>query len=295
VHFAALHPESVRRLILISPDGLAGEEGGLLALSRLGVLVDAGLALFTRPLIGWILKSSVFFDPSKITEEFVDSVVRTLSHEESRRAVARMAREVVGTDPVGEILPTLAARTLILWGVEDGVLPASWSLKFRDLLPDADLKLIQGCGHMPTVEKPHETALLVLAFLGYSGPSDIPTAEQHPDGEGRGPAYREGAKAYTFGRSSAMTRPPALKRLSVPVDWDTTTAIEPVMAVKAAAAACRAPSPEGRFTVVFSGLRNVPADMITPSPRTMKAPSMVENSLSVSPRLGSRTFFSSSR
>ena len=88
--------------------------------------------------------------------------------------------------------------------------------------------------------------------------------------------------------------PPPLKRDTLPVDCDTTTTRQAVVSERAAAAACRAPSPGGRFGASFSGLRNVPADMMTPSPLIMNAPSIVENSFTVSSRLGSRMFFSSS-
>ena len=58
----------------------------------------------------------------------------------------------------------------------------------------------------------------------------------------------------------------------------------------AAADACRAPSPCGSSTPGTVDRRNAPAVSTYPSSVTMKAPSMVANSLMVSSSLGSRTF-----
>ncbi len=55
--------------------------------------------------------------------------------------------------------------TLLLWGDSDGVVPPQYGTAFRDLLPNANLQVIECCGHIPQVERPEEFTAAVTGFL----------------------------------------------------------------------------------------------------------------------------------
>lgn len=56
--------------------------------------------------------------------------------------------------------------TLVLWGREDGILDGETETKkFMRELPDAELRWIEECGHVPHIEKAEETASLIHEFL----------------------------------------------------------------------------------------------------------------------------------
>lgn len=63
-------------------------------------------------------------------------------------------------------LPTIAAPSLILWGRQDGILDGEeFASKFVETLPDARLRWIEECGHVPHLEKPDETADAIAEFM----------------------------------------------------------------------------------------------------------------------------------
>jgi pimeloyl-ACP methyl ester carboxylesterase len=63
-------------------------------------------------------------------------------------------------------LPYVKAPTLLLWGQDDKLAPPPYAEAFRNLLPNAQVRLIAGAGHYPQLEKPDEFARAVTEFLG---------------------------------------------------------------------------------------------------------------------------------
>jgi pimeloyl-ACP methyl ester carboxylesterase len=54
----------------------------------------------------------------------------------------------------------------VIWGEKDNFVPRSHGETYAKLIPNSgELKIIQGAGHSAHVEKPEETAKLVLDFL----------------------------------------------------------------------------------------------------------------------------------
>lgn len=62
-------------------------------------------------------------------------------------------------------LAGLHMPALILWGQEDAIVPAALGRKLADDLPHAHFHALPGCGHLPTIEKPSESAALFAEFL----------------------------------------------------------------------------------------------------------------------------------
>ncbi|MBO9411944.1 MULTISPECIES: alpha/beta hydrolase [unclassified Ruegeria] len=63
---------------------------------------------------------------------------------------------------------TLAAYTgpaLVLCGREDGLCPVERHQLMHDLLPNSVLHVIDGAGHLPTLEKPNETTAALARWL----------------------------------------------------------------------------------------------------------------------------------
>jgi len=55
--------------------------------------------------------------------------------------------------------------TLLLWGRHDPVVPLSVGEKLFDVLPNAQLVILEECGHLPPEELPQESLKGVLKFL----------------------------------------------------------------------------------------------------------------------------------
>lgn len=63
-------------------------------------------------------------------------------------------------------LHRISVRSLLIWGREDRLMPSTHAGAWESGIPNLRKHLIAGCGHMPFVEKPSETADAILEFLG---------------------------------------------------------------------------------------------------------------------------------
>ncbi|WP_293575760.1 alpha/beta hydrolase [Phaeobacter sp.] len=64
-----------------------------------------------------------------------------------------------------ETLRQFTAPTLVLCGQQDTLCPLSRHELMHDLLPNSELAVIDGAGHLPTLEKPTQTTAALLRWL----------------------------------------------------------------------------------------------------------------------------------
>jgi abhydrolase domain-containing protein 6 len=166
VHYTERYPETVQKLVLVAPDGLAGEEGGWRVITRLDPLIEAGLALTNRSFVTIALRTIIFHDPTLVNPDLVDCFAGVLLTPEGAHATALITHGIIGRDPVDEVLPHIAHETLIIWGERDRLLSPRWAPRYIELLPQAELRIVPECGHAPMLEKPEQTARLIAEFLG---------------------------------------------------------------------------------------------------------------------------------
>lgn len=154
---AAHRPDRVRRLVLVGSLGLWLEEAPI-----------ADFFIFTLS----ERAKALWYDPSS------DAAKATLAQPED--PAARMEADLARTQTLAAIgkfiwpIPErgLAKRihritmpTLLLWGDSDSVVPPAYGKAFEQLLPNASLKVIKQCGHLPQQERPEEFLDAVLGFL----------------------------------------------------------------------------------------------------------------------------------
>jgi pimeloyl-ACP methyl ester carboxylesterase len=90
-----------------------------------------------------------------------------LVHQLARRAVAdyplhaQIMREVVHSPTLSKRIDTPA---LIVWGKEDRLLNPQAAGAMKALMPDSEVVLMEGIGHVPMLEAPRRTARDFLAF-----------------------------------------------------------------------------------------------------------------------------------
>jgi pimeloyl-ACP methyl ester carboxylesterase len=73
--------------------------------------------------------------------------------------------KVVNED-VTELLPRIAAPTLIVWGSRDDDVPVQHGLTMERLIPDAGLVVLEGAGHFSYLDQPDRFCRVVRHFLG---------------------------------------------------------------------------------------------------------------------------------
>ncbi len=124
----------------------------------------------SRLLTRLVLRTIVFADPARVTDELVDDVHRHLRTPEAERSfVAWLRGELrplkLGTsfaDRLGEV----AAPTLLLHGREDRVIPWRKAHRASERIDGARLVVVPGCGHWVMREAPETFRREVLAQAG---------------------------------------------------------------------------------------------------------------------------------
>jgi pimeloyl-ACP methyl ester carboxylesterase len=87
----------------------------------------------------------------------------------SARANAAAARLLwpLGERGLAKRLHRIESDTLLLWGAEDAVVPASYAKRFAAGIPGRSvIRTVEGAGHLAYVDQPDATAQAVLEFLG---------------------------------------------------------------------------------------------------------------------------------
>jgi pimeloyl-ACP methyl ester carboxylesterase len=84
----------------------------------------------------------------------------------NRFAFAKLAWEPRGFNPALEKwLHRIKLPTTVVWGREDKVLPVALAARWGELIAGAKVSVLDGCGHLPQVEKPDELAQIVKQHI----------------------------------------------------------------------------------------------------------------------------------
>jgi pimeloyl-ACP methyl ester carboxylesterase len=109
---------------------------------------------------------SMFCDPDALDPSVADVVVdefqRHYSSAGARVAFYASARNIYLDRPFGDggfypRLAELAPPALFVWGTHDKLIPAGFRRHVAEVLPGAEQVVLDGCGHVPQVERPEQT------------------------------------------------------------------------------------------------------------------------------------------
>ena len=153
---ATMCPHVIDRLVLVAPTGLKPEVGEIL-----DIFYYPPEEIFPRTVFDAATipeRERLFGRPP--TPEEAEIALR------NREMTARLTWKPYMFNPrLPHFLPRVTAPTLLVWGREDGIVPVICGEQYRRLLPDATLRVLERCGHLPLIERPDEFAGLVLDFL----------------------------------------------------------------------------------------------------------------------------------
>jgi len=157
LRFALESPRKIERLVLVSSMCL-GKEIALWArfLSSPAFLMpigEAGVALFKA--LGWLIKLL------HIPFEFVNPLPRV------KMSLGKSIMTLKGqTTVLLNQLSELLVPTLLVWGVEDAMVPVAHAYAASELIPDCQLHVFDGCDHNVYKQKSQEFSQLLTRFLG---------------------------------------------------------------------------------------------------------------------------------
>jgi pimeloyl-ACP methyl ester carboxylesterase len=167
---AVTQPARIRSLALVAGGGVGTEVALFLRLCTLpGMPLVA--RVFGSPAQARSVLRSCFYDARRIPEALYDEAERYgyPSFGEFVNAL-RSGVTIGGVKPsVRDYWVAQAPRyrgpVLVIWGKQDAVLPVAAAEAARDVMPQAELQLIDRCGHLPMIERTDAFLAALLPFL----------------------------------------------------------------------------------------------------------------------------------
>ena len=122
----------------------------------------------------------VAFAPGfKIPDEFVEDVDRMTfsAYDDSPDGFDDYTKE----ESLDRRMAETGKPLMVIMGAEEQIVdqPAKRLAEYRATVPGTETKLISGAGHSPNVEKPAQTAALVLGFAPAAKPPTKPNRRSH--------------------------------------------------------------------------------------------------------------------
>ena len=164
VDLAAEFPEKVKKLILVSAAGYFKDDTqsktrALARTNEFRKLLKSGVPRF---IVKRLMENS-FGDRSKISKFQVDLYYGLANSEGNLASLIKLANTEIKPRP--EKIKSIQTPTLVMWGSEDRIVKVSNAQYFHADLPNSQLIIYEGIGHIPQVEIPLRSAEDVKTFL----------------------------------------------------------------------------------------------------------------------------------
>ena len=185
MQFAYQFPERCERLVLVSSGGLGREVHPLLRAATLPGS-ELVLPLLTQPRVarrrrGASAGRSASAPAGRHRPRRGRARLRLARRRRGARGVPATMRAVL--DPGGQRVSALdrlylaeAVPTLIVWGERDPIIPVAHGRAAHEAMPGSRLEIFDGVGHFPQLERPHEFARLLAAFIDETEPAELDMA-----------------------------------------------------------------------------------------------------------------------
>lgn len=159
--FAAEHPDLVDKLVLVDAAGLDSP-------IHHDVPVDMNPASREGVRKLW---ETLFYNKKLATNRLVDYEWQSRLRDGENATVQRLVHALVsGNEFEDGKVGMIQARTLVIWGRNDVLLPVGFGERLNAAIAGSKLMVINECGHVPPLEKPLEFVRVLLEFLDQPGP-----------------------------------------------------------------------------------------------------------------------------
>ena len=159
--YAAAYPEQVKTAVLFDPAGILEYESELFGLVGAGdnPLIPSKPGDFER-LMDFALEKKPFipWPVAGVLEE------KALANEAINNVIFAAIRDTGFESDFRSIVSRIKSQVLVVWGKEDRVINYRNGEVFADIIPGAQLEILDGVGHAPMIEVPEVSARLFLEF-----------------------------------------------------------------------------------------------------------------------------------
>ncbi|KAI4373355.1 hypothetical protein MLD38_011488 [Melastoma candidum] len=162
IDFAVSYPEAVEKLVLIDASVFAEGTGNMANLPK--PLAYAGVAVLKSfPLRFYVNVLAFIGLPLSTNLDWTN--IGSLHCQYPWWADASVDFMLSGGYNVTGQISRVKQRTLIIWGENDKVISNDLAKRLVGELPNATLRQVPNCGHLPHVEKPSDVAKLIVDFV----------------------------------------------------------------------------------------------------------------------------------
>lgn len=151
-HVAVKHPERVAKLVLFDSAGLYEAPAW-----------DTRLFTPVSSVELEQLDKLLMPHPPAVPSFIVSDILR-VSRQNAWVIHRALASMLAGHDATDALLPKLKMPVLIVWGAEDHITPLSQGEKMHSLVPQSQLDVVPGCGHLAPVQCAPEIGPKVVDF-----------------------------------------------------------------------------------------------------------------------------------
>ena len=150
--YALKNPARVGSLVLTGSSGLFEDSMG-------GSFPKRGNYAYVEERVGY-----TFYDPSIATKELIDEVFNVTNSNPKCLRIIAIARSAQRHN-LSKELAKIDVPVLLVWGLNDTITPPPVAHEFLRLLPHAELRFLDHCGHAPMMERPAEFNSYLRGFL----------------------------------------------------------------------------------------------------------------------------------
>jgi pimeloyl-ACP methyl ester carboxylesterase len=171
LEFSAQFPELLEGLVLVAPAGM-GQKGaqflGLCSIPVFGELIARPSRVGSKRAL-----ELLYADRAQRTQARAERDFELSSQPGATRAFLKMLRFMANRHGAKtefcsrslENAASLRVPTLVVWGVQDQILPVEYAPVAAQTIPGARLQIYDPCGHFPMLERAEEFNALLINFL----------------------------------------------------------------------------------------------------------------------------------
>ena len=158
IEYASANPQSVEKLILVSPAG---------AMKQSTPALDAYImaALYPDSTTAQNAFSIMTGNNKEISQSTVDGFIHRMLLPNAKYAFMSTILGMKNAPEISTKLEVLQIPTLVIWGELDPVIPIKYAEYFVQNIRDCRFYQMENCGHTPYVEDPKEFIKIALDFL----------------------------------------------------------------------------------------------------------------------------------